>query len=53
MRMCLARGRVGGVLSEWVKVLGFGFTNRAGTGGVWDVCLCLGCGDVGGLGGEG
>ena len=24
--------------------LGFGFTNPVGTGGVLDVCLCLGCG---------
>ena len=28
----------------WVRGLGFGFTNPVGTGGVWDVCLCLGCG---------
>ena len=24
------------------------FTNHVGTGGVFDVCLCLGCGGVGG-----
>ena len=28
--------------------LGLGFTNPVGTGGVLDVCLCLGCGGVGG-----
>ena len=27
---------------------GVGFTNPVGTGGVLDVCMCLGCGDVGG-----
>ena len=25
-----------------------GFTNLVGTGGVLDVCLCIGCGGVGG-----
>ena len=34
-----------------VRGLGFGFTNPVETGGVWDECLCLGCGGVGGLGG--
>ena len=35
-----------------MRVLGFGlrFTNSVGTGGVWDVCLCLSCGGVGGVG---
>ena len=47
----LARGGVGGEgvsgLEDWV----FGFTNPVGTGGVMDVCRCLGCGGVGrGLG---
>ena len=32
--------------------IGFGFTNSMGTGGVLDVCLCLGCSGVGGVGGE-
>ena len=32
---------------EWMRGLGLGFTNHVGTGGVWDVCLCLGCGGVG------
>ena len=26
----------------------FGFTNPVGTGGVLDVCVCFGCGGVGG-----
>ena len=38
---CLVRGVVGG---EWMRGLGFGFTNPVGTGGVLDVCLCFGCG---------
>ena len=29
--------------------LGLGFTNPLGTGVVLDVCLCLGCGGVGGV----
>ena len=29
-----------------------GFTNPLKTGGVLDVCLCLGCGGLGGLDGE-
>ena len=33
--------------------LGLGFTNPLGTGGVLDVCLCLGCAGVDGVGGEG
>ena len=45
--MCLARGSVGGEGSEWMRALGLGFTNTAGTGGVLDVCLCFG-----GVGGE-
>ena len=48
MCMCLARGGVG----EWMRELGLGFTNPAGTGGVLDMCLCFGCGGgewVGGL----
>ena len=32
--------------------MGLGFTNNVGTGGVLDVCLCLGCGGVGGVGRE-
>ena len=37
---------------EWMRELGFGFTNPVGTGGVLDMCLCFGCGGVGGVGGE-
>ena len=36
----------------WMRGLGLGFTNHVGTGGVLDVCLCFGCGRVGGVGGE-
>ena len=39
------RRRRGG---EWMRGLGFGFTNPVGTGGMFNVCLCLGCGGVGG-----
>ena len=35
---------------EWVRRLGLGFTIPVETGGVWGVCLCLGCGGVGGVG---
>ena len=31
---------------------GLGFTNTVGTGGVLYVCLCFGCGGVGGICGE-
>ena len=31
-----------------MRGLGLGFTNPVGIGGVLDVCLCLGCGGVGG-----
>ena len=33
-----------------MRGLGLGFTNPVGTGGVLDVCLCFGCGGVGGVG---
>ena len=36
-------------MGEWMRVLGLGFTNPVGTGGVLDVCLYLGCGGVGGV----
>ena len=29
-----------------VRGLDLGFTNHVGTGGVWDVCLCLWCAGV-------
>ena len=34
-----------------MRGLGLGFTNPVGTGGLFDVCLCLGCAGVGGVGG--
>ena len=49
MCMCLARGGVGGDGGEWMRGLGFGFTNPEGTWGVLDVCLCLGCDGVCGV----
>ena len=39
MCMCLARGGMGGEVGEWMRVLGFGFTNPVGTGGVLGVCV--------------
>ena len=36
----------------WMRGLGLGLTNHVGTGGVLDVCLCLGCGYVGCVFGE-
>ena len=42
------RGWRGG---EWMRGLDLGFTNPVGTRGVLDVCLCFGCGSVGGVGG--
>ena len=35
-----------------MRGLGLGFTNPVGPGEVLDVCLCFGCGVVGGVGGE-
>ena len=39
---------MGGVGVELVTGLGLGFTNSGGTWGKWDMCLCFGCGGVGG-----
>ena len=39
-------GRCGCRGGEWMRELGF--TNPLGTGGVLDMCLCFGCGGVGG-----
>ena len=39
------------MLSEWMRGLDLGFANPVGTGRVLDVCVCLGCGGVGGVGG--
>ena len=49
MCMCLCRGSVGREGDECMRGLGLGlgFSNPVGTGGVLDVCLCLGCGGVG------
>ena len=30
---------------ECIRGFSLGFTNPVGTGGMWDVCLCLGCVD--------
>ena len=35
-----------------MRELGLGFTNHVGTVGVLDMCLCVGCGVVCGVGGE-
>ena len=35
-----------------MRGLGMGFNNTMGTGGVFDVCLCFGCGGMGGVCGE-
>ena len=39
---------MGGEGGEWMRELGLGFTNPMGTGEVLDMCLCFGCGGVGG-----
>ena len=48
MCICLARGCVGEEGGEWMRGLGLGFTNPVITREVLVVCLCLGCGGVGG-----
>ena len=40
----LAQGGVGGEGGEWIRRLSLDITNPVGTGGVFDVCLCFGCG---------
>ena len=35
-----------------MRGLGLGFTNPVGTRGLLDVCLCLGCGVMGGVDGK-
>ena len=47
MCVCLTRGGVGDVGSEWGRELGLGFANPGDTRGKWDMCLCFGCGGVG------
>ena len=46
------RSGVRGVRGEWVTGLGLEFTNSGRTWGKWDMCLCIGCGGVGVVGGE-
>ena len=46
--VCVWLGRCGWRGIEWMRELGLGFNNLAGTGGVLDMCLCFGCGGVGG-----
>ena len=53
MCKCLARGGVGCAGCEWVIGLGLGFINSGRTWGKWVMCLCFGCGDVGGVGENG
>ena len=36
----------------WMRRLGLGLINPVGTGEMLDVCLCFGCGGVGGIDGE-
>ena len=43
---CVWLGTVLAERGEWMRGLGLGFTNPVGTGGVLDVCLCLGYGGV-------
>ena len=44
--MCLAWGRV---MDEWVRIgLGIGLYQLCRNRVVWDMCLCMGCGGVGG-----
>ena len=45
-------GRRGWRAGEWMRGASLGFTNPLGTEGVLDVCLCFGCGGVGGVGME-
>ena len=47
--MCMVWDGVGVVAGEWVRGYGLGFTTPIGTGGVCDVCLCLGCIGLGGV----
>ena len=43
MEYVYGSGRLG-----WMRGLGLDFTNPVGTRGVLDLCLCFGCGGVGG-----
>ena len=44
----LSRGSVGGGCYEWMRGLDLGFTNSVRIGGIFYLCLCLGCVGVGG-----
>ena len=44
------RGGVGCESGKWIRGLGLGFVNPVETGGLVYVCMCLGCGGVGGVG---
>ena len=46
--VCVWLGRHGWEGGEWVKRFGLGFNNPVRTGEMLEVCLCLGCGGVGG-----
>ena len=46
-------GRCGWRWGEWMRELGLSFANPVGTWGVLDMCLCFGCGGVGGVVGSG
>ena len=57
--LCLAQLTCEGLWSvcldrdgDCIRGLGLGFINMVGTGGVLNVCLCLGCVGRGGVGGE-
>ena len=50
----MSAGHVGGTRGsgrggEWMRGLGLSFINPMGTGGMLDLCLCFGCGDVDGV----
>ena len=44
----LCSGRRGWRGGELMRLFDLAFPNPVGTGGVFEVCLCLGCGGVGG-----
>ena len=48
VRYIYGSGRRGWRGGECMRGLGLSFTNPVGTGGVLEVCLCFGCGGIGG-----
>ena len=44
--VCVWLGAWWEVWGEWVRGWALGFTIPVGSGGVWNMCLCLGCGGV-------